>query len=635
MTTRMFFEGKACAWARKAPSAAAATPPARMRRRVWLGSVMGVSSQEGYENGARRGGTNDLKRGLAVRLLAVVSLAWLPAAGAQWSELSFVDPGLRWRTLETAAFAVHFAERNRDQARTVAAAAERVLPRITSLLRWRPAARIHVVVLDSADFANGLASPLPFNYTMIFLSPPDEGELLQNREWLELVLTHELFHLVHLDMARGPALGLRRVFGRVPFFFPNGLQPRWITEGLAVLAESEVANRYGRLGNSQFEGMMRAEAGRGLRSLAEINADGRGFSLNREYLYGGSFFAFLQDRYGQKAVAGFIESYSDNVIPFRVHSNPAVATGKTMDILWAEYQGWLAARFGRSVPSGAEGEVVLRDWSLSNPALSPDGTRWYIRSDGYTRPQLVRQAPGGKAQALLGVEADARLSLSPSGGAVLAQPEICRNYNYFYELNRVSADGDLQPLSRCGRYRLAAPLDDGRVVAIRIDGGQSQVVMLDGEVLYRAAAGESLTGVAAKGEMVAVTSLRDERWSLIGITGGRVQVLLSDQAAKHSPRIGDGAEVFFVADYGKVFNVWSLRRGAPLSRWTRAAHGVREISAPHRGEILLTTIEADGDALRTYRLPDTPLERMTPSVLPATAAAEPPPSSGPDRPYSP
>ena len=187
------------------------------------------------------------------------------------------------------------------------------------------------------------------------------------------------------------------MFGRVPFFFPNALQPRWIIEGLAVHAESDPGRSYGRLGNSQFEGMMRAEAGRGLRSLAEINADGRGFPLNRDYLYGGYFFAFLQERYGQKAVADFIESYSDNLIPFRVHSNPAVVTGKTMDDLWAEYQRWLAARFGKSVPSPAEGEVILRDWSLTSPALSPDGTRWYIRSDGYTRPQLVRQTPGGKA----------------------------------------------------------------------------------------------------------------------------------------------------------------------------------------------------------------------------------------------
>ena len=111
------------------------------------------------------------------RWLALALLAWAPGVLAQWAELSFVDPSLRWRTLETAHFTVHFAEQQRAQARTVAGAAERILPGITALLRWRPESRIHVVVLDSADFANGLASPLPFNYTMVFLSPPDEGEL--------------------------------------------------------------------------------------------------------------------------------------------------------------------------------------------------------------------------------------------------------------------------------------------------------------------------------------------------------------------------------------------------------------------------------------------------------------------------
>src|SRR5439155_13804122 len=123
----------------------------------------------------------------------------------------------------------------------------------------------------------GLASTLPFNYSAVFLSPPDEGELLQNREWLELVLTHELTHIVHLDKAHGGPYSARRIFGRLAFLFPNALQPRWIVEGLAVYAESDAANGYGRLGQSQFEGMMRAEAARGLRSLRELNADGRGF----------------------------------------------------------------------------------------------------------------------------------------------------------------------------------------------------------------------------------------------------------------------------------------------------------------------------------------------------------------------
>jgi len=105
-------------------------------------------------------------------------------------------------------------------------------------------------VLDSLDFSNGYASPYPFNFIGIVLSPPDEGELLQNREWLELVLTHEFTHIVHLDQARGPAIVLRRIFGRYlllpfpfallfPSGFPNLLEPNWLIEGLAVYSESD------------------------------------------------------------------------------------------------------------------------------------------------------------------------------------------------------------------------------------------------------------------------------------------------------------------------------------------------------------------------------------------------------------
>ena len=78
------------------------------------------------------------ERTILKRLLMLALLAWLPTAVAQWSELSFVDPRLRWRTLETASFQVHFAERNREQARIVAGIAERVLARHTALLRWKP-----------------------------------------------------------------------------------------------------------------------------------------------------------------------------------------------------------------------------------------------------------------------------------------------------------------------------------------------------------------------------------------------------------------------------------------------------------------------------------------------------------------
>src|SRR5262245_27836783 len=316
-----------------------------------------------------------------LRAAAFALFLWIPAARAQ-----FVDPSLNWRTQDTAHFSVHFPEHLREQARLVAATAESVYLPVTSRLRWQPRSRTHVVVLDSTDQSNGAASPIPFNYIEIVLAPPDEGELLQNRAWLELVLTHEFTHIAHLDKGIADPLALRSIFGRFVFLFPNVLEPGWVTEGLAVWSESDPSRGYGRLGQAQFEGMMRAEAARGLHSLREVNAEGRGFPLNRDYLYGSYFFAFLTERYGPEAAIAYVEGYSDNLIPFRVDSNPVSVTGKHMDELWVEYHEWLRARFGAAPdkPRDEGGEVVARAWSIEAPALAADGTRWYVAGDGYT-----------------------------------------------------------------------------------------------------------------------------------------------------------------------------------------------------------------------------------------------------------
>jgi hypothetical protein len=577
-----------------------------------------------------------------LRAAAFTMCTWVPVAEAQ-----FVDPSLSWRTLDTEHFSVHFAEHARAEGQLVAGVAESVYPRVTRLLNWRPRSRTHIVVLDSLDLANGLASPLPFNYVQIVLTPPDGGELLQNREWLELVLTHEFTHIAHLDKARDAPLALRRIFGRIVFVFPNLLEPGWVTEGLAVYSESDPIRGYGRLGQSSFEGMMRAEAARGLRSLREVNAEGRGFPLNRDYLYGGYFFAFLAERYGPGAVAAYVESYSDNIIPFRVDSNPAVVTGKHMPELWAEYDDWLRRRFAaKPGPQGTRdggGAIIARGWSLESPLLARDGSRWYVLGDGYTLPRLVRQGPDGKAAAVREVELQTRLAASPGGELLLSKLEVCANYNLYYDLYRL-ADARLERVTRCGRFRFAAPLADGRIVAIRLVGGTGEVVELgrDGKeqrVLYRAARGEALSGLDARGDTAVVTSLRGERWSLIEIAAGRASVLLSDRAIKHFPRLAEsGDEIYFVASYGNVDNVWSWRRGQRrLARWTDALNGVREISAPVGRELLVTTVEADGDVLRLQRLPEAPLEIRDPA---ASADAPPPaqgasPSAGSDRPYSP
>src|SRR5438309_823549 len=210
----------------------------------------------------------------------------------------------------------------------------------------------------------------------------------------------------------------------------------------------------------------------------------------------------------------------------------------------------------------------------------------------------MRQTLGGEVEAVRNVEPGTRLAALPGGDLLLSQPEICANYNYYYDLYRLGPGGRLDRLTECGRFRFAAPLEDGRIAAIRVVNGEAEVVLLDSRgglerPLYRAAPGEALTGIAAVRGTVVVTSLRNERWSLVEIAEGKSSVLVSDRAVKHSPRFGDSAsEIYFVADYGNVSNVWSWRRGdRSLARWTDARNGVLEIGAPVEGELLVTTIK--------------------------------------------
>src|SRR5258706_8495795 len=244
-----------------------------------------------------------------------------------------------------------------------------------------------------------------------------------------------------------------------------------------------------------------------------------------------------------------------------------------MDQLWAEYQSWLRGRFAPSAPDTSAGEVLVRAFSLSSPALTASGARWYVQGDGYTRPQLMRQAPGEKPRALRATEPDTRLAASADDGVLMAELEICRDHNLLYNLHRVDSLGRRSKLTDCERHRFAAALDDGRVAAVWVEAGDAEVVVLEHgkpvQTLYRTAPGESISGLAAKGQRVVITSLRDGRWALIDVSEATPTVLAADEAIKHSPRFGETVdEVLFIADYDKVYDVWSWQRGSPtLSRW--------------------------------------------------------------------
>ena len=245
------------------------------------------------------------------------------------------DPSREWHSADTTHFRINYADPQRKQAERIADIAERAYSRLTQELQWIPGDKIEIVVVDEFDISNGYSTPFPFNKSAIYLTPPTEGELLDNSVWLELLLIHELTHTIHLDKVRGVPNVLRYIFGRFPILFPNMWEPIWAIEGIATYNESTPSDGKGRLEGPVFEAWMRIESEHGFKSLSEINSNGRALPTSKQYLYGVYFYEFLARRYGPEAIYKYINKYSGNIVP-RVHTNPLLATGKRMDELWDE-----------------------------------------------------------------------------------------------------------------------------------------------------------------------------------------------------------------------------------------------------------------------------------------------------------
>jgi len=162
-----------------------------------------------------------MRRGSAIRLRHAVALLGLFASGASGQ----IAPNLDWRTIKTQHFYVHFNPATEALARRIAANAERAYVELSNEMH-PPRGTIDIVISDDVDLSNGSATPTPTNRIVIYASPPvSETALRYTNDWAQLVVTHELTHIFHLDRSRGVWALSQKVFGRAPLLFPNSYSP--------------------------------------------------------------------------------------------------------------------------------------------------------------------------------------------------------------------------------------------------------------------------------------------------------------------------------------------------------------------------------------------------------------------------
>ncbi len=102
---------------------------------------------------------------------------------------------LRWSTVVTPHFRVHFHGGLREVAERVANVAENAHDTLVPELGWEPLEVTHILVADDSDAANGLASTLPYDFIRIFVSAPDDmSPLADYDDWITELITHEYAH---------------------------------------------------------------------------------------------------------------------------------------------------------------------------------------------------------------------------------------------------------------------------------------------------------------------------------------------------------------------------------------------------------------------------------------------------------
>ncbi|MCW8933176.1 MAG: hypothetical protein OQK98_00490 [Gammaproteobacteria bacterium] len=395
-----------------------------------------------------------------------------------------IDPRLDWRTVESDHFYIHYAEGYERLAQKTANSAEQAHKKLQSKINWQPADKTHLVISDETDSANGYATPIHFNRSVLFMAPPDSANSLEDfNDWLETLIIHEYTHVLHLDKVSGGAESLRKIFGRQFLFFPNLYQPNWFTEGLATYLETDNEKGIGRGQSSLFKMMMRSEVENGIKPANQVNLPIRSWPMGTvAYLYGVHFYQFLEETYGQQAITGLIENYSNNIVPFMINTNTEQLFNKDIDELWVDFSVWLTKRYQPEIDKQksagvVEGEKITDSGYNTGSVDLLNDEIYYVTSGAFEHTKLIKKK-SEQSEFISELHLGAKINVHEKGILVI-QREFCDEYNinsdiYIIENNKIKR------VTKCGRYRSASWSPDGQyIAAVKTDKAKSELNLLD------------------------------------------------------------------------------------------------------------------------------------------------------------
>lgn len=576
-----------------------------------------------------------MQAGFVMQLRRVLVLMFILSSSNSFAA-TLHHSGYDWFTLKSEHFYLHYHEGLEEIARATLSLAEQVHLRLTTRLNWNPTSRTHVVLTDEYDFSNGFATPLPNNFTTIFITPPDDLISLEDHAgWIETVFTHEYTHILHLDKADEMPEKLRGVVGRHPLAFPNQYQPRWLIEGYATYIETDKKRGIGRGQSSLYAAMMRAEILGGFKPLRMVNGPMASWpSGTAAYLYGVYYHQFLEETYGKGRIEMMIQHNSNNILPFAINRAASSTFGKDLDQLWDDFEVYVNKKFqpqmGAIRKKGLlEGRRLTHDGYFTGPLkVLANGEAYYISYNGERETSLMKIDKNKNVEHLADVHSGARLDVHPKSGVLLSQLEICGAGQAYADLYRLALDGGgLERLTNCARYRNAIWSPDGKeIIAVKYAKGVTELNLLDEwgklkQVLWQGRRWDVVGGLdwsPTKKELIAAVYREQGGWNLerFDLQSHKWTYVLKDAAIVGYPQYtDDGRYVLFTSEHGGVYNIRRMdTQSGKIETITNVLTGALSPAQTAEGDLFY--VGYTGEGLDVFHLASTDIK---PTLMPKVA----------------
>ncbi|UCH95562.1 MAG: hypothetical protein JSV88_01605 [Candidatus Aminicenantes bacterium] len=494
-------------------------------------------------------------------------------------------PEIKWKEIANKRFIVVFPGGYQDEAVYTLNTAQQLYDRLTQLWGTRipGKSKIRILMSDVYDDSNGSATFFPYNRIEIYLfTPPPDSTIGSGKDWIRLVLSHELTHIINFNMGSGFTYFMRKILGSNPLLYPIIYMPEWIMEGLAVYAESRM-NEGGRLNTPDFKLMLGhiARAGR-LPDWGDFWGEPTSWpGGTSKYLYGAAFVNFLVEKYGPHKIPQLVKTFAYYPIPFtftrrllpkilNIHQRFKQVFKKNTTMLWNEFLQHIETRTKKNINSKL---TVLTQKGKFNkyPVLTRDEKIFYVNHNYKEYPGIyVLDIRTGKSKRLIKKSGINGLYYSePENKIYFSAADHFKTYYRFSDIYSLDLKSRrVKQLTRGSRllYPGKAPPERDKIYCVKRLHTRSYLAVLNlntgsNKIISTGFDSMAYIAVSPDNRWIAVSLKRkNQEWAIALFNrDGRLEKVLTEGCGKcYYPAWKNADELFFVCQYEDNYRLASL-----------------------------------------------------------------------------